>query len=130
MPSICTILVVESHDGVRRVLGEALAADGYRFTLAENGAAMRRVIDETEHHVAVIDVSMRGEDGFALAEEAARRGLSVILTTADRTKFDAVERSGHARVLKPYMLPDLLAVIRALTDERKLRCVRRRPRQG
>jgi DNA-binding NtrC family response regulator len=128
MPKICSVLVVESHDGVRRVVGEALEADGYRFTPVENGAAMCRALDEAEHHIAIIDVSMRDEDGFELAKEAARRGLSVILTTADRSKFGAIERSGHKHVLKPYLLPHLLELVREVTQSQSLRCVRRKPR--
>jgi DNA-binding response OmpR family regulator len=126
MPKICNVLVVENHEGVRRLLGEALDADGYRFTLAENGAAMRRAIDGSTHHIAVIDVSLRGEDGFSLAEEAARNGLSVILTTADRSKFEAVERTGRPHVLKPYQLPRLLDVIQTVLKRTDAACVRRK----
>jgi len=126
MPRICCILVVENHDGVRRLLGEALGADGYRFTLAENGSAMRQALDEAVYDIAVIDVSLRGEDGFSLAEEAARKGLSVILTTADRSRFDAVERTGHPHVLKPFQMPRLLDLIREVLKNADARCVRRK----
>ena len=126
MPRICSILVVESHDGVRRVLGEALDADGYRFTLVENGAAMREALERESYHIAIIDVSMRGEDGFALAEEAATLGLSVILTTADRNKFDAVERSGRPHVLKPYHIAQLLELLAEVVKNDGVGCVRRK----
>lgn len=125
MPRICSVLVVEHHEGVRRLLGEALDADGYRFTLAENGAAMRRALAEAPHDIGVIDVSLRGEDGFSLAEEAARRGLSVILTTGDRSQFEAVERTGRPHVLKPFRMRRLLDVIREVLKSPDVDCARR-----
>jgi two-component system, OmpR family, response regulator len=126
MSRICSVLVVENHEAVRRLLGEALESDGYQLTLAANGAAMRAALAQGRHDIAIIDVSVRGEDGFELAEEAARNGLSVILTTADRAKFDAVESSGRPHVLKPYQMPRLLDLVRHAMAATGSKCVRRR----
>jgi two-component system OmpR family response regulator len=126
MPRICSVLVVENHEAVRRLLGEALESDGYDFALAANGAAMRAALAQGRYDIAIIDVSLRGEDGFELAEEAARNGLAVVLTTADRAKFDAVERSGRPHVLKPYQMPMLLDLVRDVVARGGTKCVRRR----
>jgi two-component system OmpR family response regulator len=127
MVKICSVLVVDGHEGVRQLLGEALEAEGYRFVLTANGAGMRRALEEEPYDVAMIDVSMRGEDGFALAEEAERKGLSVILTTADRSKRDAIERTGRPHLLKPYRMPHLLEMIRSTLESAEAECVRRKP---
>lgn len=126
MHRICNILVVDGHDGVRILLGQALKAHGYQFTLACNGIEMRQALDATPHDIALIDVSLRGEDGFTLAGDAARRGLRVILTTADRTKFEAVERSGLPYVLKPFQVPELLERIETVLENAAADCVRRK----
>jgi two-component system OmpR family response regulator len=126
MQRICNILVVEGHDGVRVLLGESLKAAGYQFTLASKGTEMREALDAAGHDIALIDVSLRGEDGFLLADEAARRGLRVVLTTADRSKFQAVERSGRPYVLKPFQMPELLEKIRTTLEDAAVDCVRRK----
>lgn len=126
MHRICSILVVDGHDGVRVLLGQALKAGGYQFTLACDGIEMRQALEASSHDIALIDVSLRGEDGFALADDAARRGLHVILTTADRSKFEAVERSGLPYVLKPFQVPELLQRIQTVLEKAAADCVRRK----
>jgi two-component system OmpR family response regulator len=126
MHRICNILVVDGHDSVRILLGQALKTGGYQFTLASNGIEMRQALDGAAHDIALIDISLRGEDGFVLADEAGRRGLQVILTTADRSKFEAVERSGVPYVLKPFQIPELLEKIGAVLKSAAADCVRRK----
>jgi two-component system, OmpR family, response regulator len=124
---ICNVLIVEHHEGVRRLLGEALDAQGYRFTLVGSGAAMREALGRERYDIAIVDVSLHGEDGFGLAEEAARSGLSVILTTADRTKFEAVERSGRRHVLKPFRMQRLLETVHEVLGDAHTCTKRKRP---
>ena len=127
MARICNILVVESHDGIRSLLGEALEAEGYRSRLVSHGGEMREALSGTSCDVVVIDVSSDREDGFALAEQAARCGASIILTTAEHAQFESVEKSGHRYMLKPFMMPELLALIRQVADE--IGCIRRKARR-
>ena len=72
-----------------------------------------------------VDVSLPDEDGFAIAEQLARAGVALILTTGDHARRSEVERSGRAYVLKPFQLP---ALIRLLEQVMAGRCARRRRR--
>jgi two-component system, OmpR family, response regulator len=124
MPRICKVIVAEAHDGVRSVVGEALIGAGYDVQLVSNGCEMREALAAARCDVVVVDVTMQGDDGFELAEEAAKCGASVILTTGDHGQFKEVEASGHRYMLKPFMLPELLQLLEQIS--RELRCSRRK----
>ena len=126
MPRICKVLIVEDHEGVRTILGDLMHDEGYRFTLAADGVAMRAHLENDEYDIVVIDVSLRGEDGFALAAEAADHGAGVILTTGDRRLFEHVEKSGHRYLMKPFMAAGLIELVRQVLRETEARCVRRK----
>jgi DNA-binding NtrC family response regulator len=124
MPRICKVIVAEAHDGVRSVVGEALTVAGYDVQLVSNGREMREALAAARCDVVVVDVTMQGDDGFELAEAAAKGGASVILTTGDHVQFKEVEASGHRYMLKPFMLPELLQLLEQIS--RELRCSRRK----
>jgi len=125
MPRICKVIVAEAHDGVRSVVGAALKGAGYDVHLVSNGSEMREALVAGRYDVVVVDVAMRTDDGFQLAEEAARCGASVVLTTGDHDQFKEVEASGHRYMLKPFMVPQLLKLLEQIAGE--LRCSRRKP---
>src|SRR5689334_6511286 len=128
MPKTCKILVVEDHDGVRLLLGDVLSAEGFRPTCVASGAEGRRAIEQSFFDLVILDVSLEDDDGFAVAEEAARRGSSIILTTGDRRHFDQVRGSGHAFVLKPFLVRSLISAIDSLLQAKQMRCTRQRRR--
>jgi two-component system, OmpR family, response regulator len=128
MPRICKVLIVEDHEGVRALLGDLLGDEGYRFTLAADGEDMRREMDKAHFDIVVIDVSLRKEDGFALAQEAADRGSGVILTTGDSRLFDSIRKSGHRYLMKPFMAPSLVELVRRVIEETEANCVTRKRR--
>jgi two-component system, OmpR family, response regulator len=128
MPRICKVLIVEDHEGVRILLGDLLNDEGYRFTLAADGEEMRREMEKAEFDIVVVDVSLRKEDGFALARQAADRGAGVILTTGDNRLFDSVRKSGHRYLMKPFMAPSLIELVRQVVEETEANCVTRKRR--
>jgi DNA-binding response OmpR family regulator len=127
MARICNIVVVESHEGVRGLVGEALEAHGFHIRLVANGREMREAISGTKCDIVIIDLSSCEGDGLTLAEAAAHCGASVILTTAEQRQFGDVETSGHRYMLKPFMMPELLALVREVADE--IGCARRKARR-
>lgn len=130
MSRICNILVLEAHEGVRALLRDALDREGYRLGFAANGEELRAALARRRFDIVVIDVSLRGEDGFALASEAAAAGCGIVLTTADQRFFEPVEKSGHHFVHKPFMIASLLAAIEDVLREVEARCVKRQQRSG
>lgn len=126
MPRICRVLVVEDHDGVRTLLGEALADDGYRFTLLSSGAEMRAALDADDFDIVIIDVSLRREDGFALAAEAAECGVGIVLTSSDEHQIERMRSSGHRFIQKPFLMPTLIAMVEEVRRETASRCIKRK----
>jgi DNA-binding response OmpR family regulator len=128
MAKICKVLVVEDHDGIRAVLGDALKTEGYDFTLIDSRGDVGGALDEGDHDVVVIDLPLLHGDAFVLAEAARANGLGVVLTTSDRRHFAAIESSGHRHIRKPFMLGELLPLINQVLRDLEIRCVRRRRR--
>ena len=131
MSRICKVLVVEGHEGVRALLGDIFADEGYRFTLVPSGTAMRHALDDDDYDVVVIDVVLRdGEDGFALAEFAREHGCGVVLTTADHRHRNRLTSSGFHFLMKPFKVQQMIELVDRILKETAARCVRRKRSNG
>ena len=120
---ICKVLVVEDNQDIQDLLGEAFGHEGYHFTLVSNGAAMRQALAAGDVDIVLIDVLLPGgENGIALAEEAAAHGCGVILVTGHHDHFETVEKSGHRYLFKPYRIAPLLELVDQVLRESKARC--------
>jgi two-component system, OmpR family, response regulator len=126
---ICKVLVVEDHEGIRAVLGDALKTEGYDFTLVDSTGDVQGALDDGDHDVVVIDLPLAEGDPFALAAHARDSGIGVILTTSDQRLFPGVESSGHRHIRKPFMLEQLLPLIDEVLRDLEMRCARRRTRE-
>jgi two-component system OmpR family response regulator len=126
MAKICKVLVVEDHDGIRSVLGQALKTEGYDFTLVASTGDVDDSLDNGDHDVVIIDLPLVEGDGFVLAEAARANGLGVVLTSSDGSFFTSIESSGHRHIRKPFMLDELLPLINTVLRDLDIRCVRRR----
>ncbi|HKW55616.1 MAG TPA: response regulator [Stellaceae bacterium] len=125
---ICKVLVVEDHEGIRAVLGDALKTEGYDFTLIDSAGDVADALDNGGHDIVVIDLQLAQGDPFDLAEAARANGIGVILTSGDQRLFADIESSGHRHIRKPFMLGQLLPLIDSVLRELESRCVRRRGR--
>src|SRR5882757_2603302 len=109
---ICKVLVVEDDSGIRELLSDVFESEGYHFVLAGNAAETRAAIaGDPDIDVLIVDVRLpRGDSGLVLAQEAAARGLPVILTSGDRAQFETLAKSGYRHIAKPFRLAALLAL--------------------
>lgn len=124
MDRICNVLVVEDDDAVRALLGDVLDLAGYNFVLTRGGSEMREAFAAGEFDVAIIDVSLRGdEDGFALAKEARAKGCAVVLTTGDPGQRARLEASGENHLMKPFRMRQLAQLIDRVLHDNKALCV-------
>jgi DNA-binding NtrC family response regulator len=131
MPRICKVLVVEDDNGVRALLGDIFANEGYRFALVATGAEMRDALDEDDYDVVIIDVLLRSaEDGFALADEARAQGCGVILTTGDHRHGDRLAEGDFPYLMKPFKVQEMVALVDRVLKDTAARCVRRKRRDG
>ena len=131
MARICKVLVVEDDDGVRALLGDIFANEGYRFNLVASGAEMLGALDDDDYDVVIIDVLLRtAGDGFSLAEAAREQGCGVILTTGDHRHRDRLADGDFPYLMKPFKVQELIALVDRVLKDMAVRCVRRRRRDG
>lgn len=131
MSRICKVLIVESDDDVRDLLGDIFENEGFRFSIAKTGDAMREALDDDDYDIVIIDVTQPGhEDGFALAEIARQQGCGVVLVTGDHRHSERLQGSGHCYLLKPFRVQQLVEIVDKILVETAARCVRRKRDDG
>jgi two-component system OmpR family response regulator len=113
-----SILVVDDDPSVRTAVADYLSSQGYSVLLAEDGAAMRRILEQADVSVVVLDVMLPGEDGLSLARELRHRpDVGVIMLSARGSESDRViglETGADDYLPKPAAPRELLARIRAV----------------
>ena len=77
------ILVVDDHSEIRDLLKRFLEQHGMRVSCARDGKEMKRLLDEREFDLLVLDLMMPGEDGLTLCRELrVKSRLPIIMLTA------------------------------------------------
>lgn len=112
------ILVVDDHREIRDLLGKYLAKHGYRVTVADGGAEMKRVLKAGAIDLVVLDLMMPGEDGLTLCRDLrATTEIPVIMLTAmaeDTDRVVGLEIGADDYVTKPCSPRELVARLRAI----------------
>jgi DNA-binding NtrC family response regulator len=111
------ILVVDDEVGIRELLSEILADEGYQVRLAENAAEARAFRTRTRPDLVLLDIWMPDTDGITLLREWSSAGLltmPVVMMSGHGTIDTAVEatRIGAYDFLeKPIALQKLLLTV-------------------
>jgi DNA-binding NtrC family response regulator len=114
------ILVVDDSDPVRETLADLLEVEGFQTAQAASAAeAMTLLRQNPDFNVLVTDLSMPGEDGISLIQQARQiqPALPAILLTgyADEATAVAAIPGGNCQVLrKPVEGDRLIALIATL----------------
>lgn len=114
-----TILIVDDEPDVRDVLEEYFVAQGYAALCAASASAAREIVAGNPVDVALLDISMPGEDGLSLArylrEHYARIAI-VMLTSADTVvdRIVGLEMGADDYVSKPFDPRELLARVKSV----------------
>ncbi len=111
-----SVLVVEDHPGLRRLVMRQLLELGYRGIEAENSAVAIAALEKQPADLLFTDVVMPGRlDGLDLAHLALSRwpSMRVILTSGFPAKLDGRIDGSMRLLMKPYLKADLA---RALHD--------------
>lgn len=118
MDSAPHIAVVDDHRDIRDLVGKYLTQHGYRISLAESAAALRRLLEKSAPDLVVLDVMMPGEDGLSLCRYLrSTTDLPIILLTAMTEETDRIvglEVGADDYVGKPFNPRELLARIKAV----------------
>jgi two-component system OmpR family response regulator len=118
MESSQHIAVVDDHRDIRELVGRYLTEHGYRVSVAESAAALRRLQERSALDLVVLDIMMPGEDGLSLCKHLrATTELPIILLTAlaeDTERIVGLEMGADDYLTKPFNPRELLARIRAV----------------
>ncbi|MCM3879089.1 MAG: sigma-54 dependent transcriptional regulator [Vicinamibacterales bacterium] len=124
-----TLLVVDDEQKIRRMLGQALRAEGHEVIEAASGREAQRVLGERSVDVLICDNLMPDMTGLDIIRElaAALPGAErpqILMMTAHATVESAIEamKLGALDYLqKPFEVDELLVVVRRALDHQRLR---------
>jgi DNA-binding response OmpR family regulator len=113
------ILVVDDDDSLRQLNTEALQLSGYQVDAAEDGAAAWETLQFNNYDLLITDQRMPRVCGIELLKKvrAARMAVPVIMATGTSPQAEFARHPGlqpSAVLLKPYTIPELLQVVRAV----------------
>lgn len=127
------ILVVDDHSEIRDLLKRFLEQHGMRVSCARDGKEMKRLLDEREFDLLVLDLMMPGEDGLTLCRELrVKSRLPIIMLTAMGEETDRIiglEMGADDYLAKPFNPRELLARIQAMVRRQRLLGAHTGPRQ-
>ncbi|WP_447740695.1 response regulator [Aeromonas veronii] len=112
------ILVVDDHSEIRDLLKRFLEQHGLRVSCARDGKEMKRLLEEREFDLLVLDLMMPGEDGLTLCRDLrVKSNLPIIMLTAMGEETDRIiglEMGADDYLAKPFNPRELLARIKAV----------------
>jgi len=124
------IVVVDDEPEICEMLADYLQHAGFAVTTAEDGVAMRRVLEERPADLVILDINMPGEDGLSLARYLrANVKVGIVMLTAAGEVVDRIvglEMGADDYIAKPVDMRELLARIRAVL--RRMPAERAEPR--
>jgi DNA-binding response OmpR family regulator len=111
------ILIVEDEVRLASFLEKGLRANGYSTKVAPDGESGRRLADDREFDLVVLDLGLPDIDGLTVLRELRDEGVRlpvIILTARDDVtdKVEGLDAGGDDYVTKPFGLEELLARIR------------------
>jgi two-component system, OmpR family, response regulator len=112
------LLIVDDDRAIRESLARYLTKNGFRASIADGGAQMRKVLAASAIDLVVLDVMMPGEDGLTLCRYLRETsGLPIVMLTAVAEETDRIiglEMGADDYVVKPFNPRELLARIKAV----------------
>ncbi len=119
------ILIVDDDPRIRQMLTRYFEQEGYRVSVAADGAAMRLQLRAKSIDVILLDVVMPGDDGVTLAREIrSHSDIGIIMLTGRGEVVDRVvglEVGADDYIAKPFHLREVLARVKSVLRRRKLR---------
>ncbi len=112
------ILVVDDQKEICDVVQQYLSSEGYRVSVANEGAGMRRVMGQSAVDLVILDLMLPGEDGLTLARQLREEsGVGIIILTGRGETVDRIiglEMGADDYLPKPFHLRELLARVKSV----------------
>src|SRR5919109_5276456 len=120
------VLLVEDEAPLRHAIAEQLMDRGYQVEQAESGEAAVARLAQFAFDIIITDLRLPGVDGGAVLDAAVTRypDIIAIVVTGFGTVKDAVEaikRGAWDFVNKPFQIDELLHVLDAALEQRRLK---------
>ena len=117
-----SVLIVEDEDSFVDALMLGLTREGFRVSVARDGAEALDLFDDVQPDLVLLDVMLPKVSGLDVCRELrARSSVPIIMVTAKGAEIDTVvglEVGADDYVTKPYRLRELVARIRAVLRRR------------
>jgi two-component system, OmpR family, KDP operon response regulator KdpE len=111
------ILVVDDEPQITRVLRTSLSSHGYEVSIANDGEAALKAMQDVNPDLIITDLSMPRMTGIELCESIRDRSQVPIIVLSvrgeDKSKIEALDKGADDYVTKPFSINELLARIRA-----------------
>jgi len=122
MTDTTSVLVVEDEDSFIDALEIGLSREGFRVTVARDGAEALAVFDTVDPDLVLLDVMLPKISGIDVCRELrSRSNVPIIMVTAKGSEIDTVvglEVGADDYVTKPYRMRELVARMRAVLRRR------------
>jgi two-component system response regulator RegX3 len=117
-----SVLVVEDEDSFIDALTLGLTREGFKVSVARDGAEALDMFDEVQPDLVLLDVMLPKVSGLDVCRELrSRSSVPIIMVTAKGAEIDTVvglEVGADDYVTKPYRLRELVARMRAVLRRR------------
>src|SRR2546428_500735 len=127
------VLLVEDEGALRQAVAEQLADRGYQVVQADSGETAIARLADFAFDIIITDLRLPGVDGSVVLEAAVQRypEIIAIVVTGYGTVKDAVEaikRGAWDFVSKPFQIDELLHVLDAALEQRRVKIEKSCPR--
>jgi two-component system, OmpR family, response regulator len=118
MTATVHILVVDDQKEICEVVQQYLSSEGYRVSVAHDGAGMRKVMGQDPVDLVILDLMLPGEDGLTLARQLREDStVGIIILTGRSETVDRIiglEMGADDYLPKPFHLRELLARVKSV----------------
>ena len=121
---LINILVVDDDQEIRKTLASILEDENYLVETVENGKKAIHMCEKTPFDVALIDIQlpdMTGTELLHILKEMQPKMVRIIITGHPSVENAAksVNEKADAYIMKPFVIPELLGMIKKLIEEKK-----------
>ena len=120
------LLLVEDEAPLRQLIADQLVEKGYHVEQADSGESAVACLAEFAFDIIVTDLRLPGMDGAAVVEAAVARYpeiVAIVVTGYGTVKHavEAIKRGASDFVSKPFQMDELLHVLDAALEQRRLK---------